>query len=162
MLYYTCVISPLGRLFLVEKEGGLAFCAFDALPAKAAEAQQKRTPLLDKAAGLLESYFAGVEADLSVLPLCPSGTPFQKKVWQIIRQTAPGQTITYGQLAQKIAPPGKAAERWNRAAAAACGKNPVAIFIPCHRVVGAGGWIGGYNGGVERKNQLLLLEGSLK
>lgn len=87
------------------------------------------------------------------LPLAPSGTPFQQAVWQALCRVPYGQTLSYGRLAALAGHPGAA-----RATGAACGRNPIAIIIPCHRIVGAQGKLTGYNGGLERKKSLLALE----
>ncbi len=90
------------------------------------------------------------------LPLAPQGTPFQQQVWSALQQIPYGETRQYGQLARTL---GKASA--TRAVAAAIGRNPLLIVIPCHRVVGANGSLTGFAAGVERKAQLLKLEGTL-
>jgi AraC family transcriptional regulator, regulatory protein of adaptative response / methylated-DNA-[protein]-cysteine methyltransferase len=87
------------------------------------------------------------------LPLAPAGTPFQRDVWDALRRIPPGSTATYGQIAAAIGRPGAA-----RAVGAACGANPLALVVPCHRAVPAGGGLGGYRWGVERKSRLLEME----
>ena len=87
------------------------------------------------------------------LPLAPQGTPFQHAVWQALLQVPYGQTLSYGRLAALAGHPGAA-----RATGAACGRNPIAIIIPCHRIVGVQGQLTGYNGGLDRKRYLLALE----
>lgn len=89
-------------------------------------------------------------------PLDLDGTTFQQQVWQAMRQIPFGETTTYQKLAMKIGRPGSV-----RAVANACGANPVAILIPCHRVLRTDGGLGGYRWGVERKRQLLQMEGTL-
>ncbi len=91
------------------------------------------------------------------LPLAPQGTPFQLAVWQALQRVPYGQTLSYGRLAALAGHPGAA-----RATGAACGQNPIAIVIPCHRIVGASGRLTGYNGGLGRKKYLLTLEGALQ
>lgn len=102
----------------------------------------------------LEQYFKGERRDFN-LPLCPSGTDFQRKAWRILLQIPYGETISYGEESRRIGRP-KAA----RAVGGANHRNPLPILIPCHRVVAAHG-LGGYGGGVERKKYLLRLEGAL-
>ena len=87
------------------------------------------------------------------LPLAPQGTPFQQTIWRALLHVPYGQTLSYGRLAALAGHPGAA-----RATGAACGRNPIAIIIPCHRIVGAHGRLTGYNGGLERKQSLLALE----
>ena len=103
----------------------------------------------------MREYLEGTRKEFD-LPLCPHGTEFQCQVWQLLRQIPYGTTITYGQLARMVGKPGAA-----RAVGQANGRNPISIFIPCHRVVGAAGVLRGYAGGTEQKKKLLHLEGAL-
>lgn len=105
---------------------------------------------------LVEDVVAGIENPslAATLPLDVQGTAFQEKVWAALREIAPGSTESYSQLAARIGKPTAA-----RAVARACGANPVAVLVPCHRVVGANGKITGYRWGVERKQRLLENEG---
>lgn len=100
----------------------------------------------------LKEYFAGNRKKFS-LPLELKGTPFQKKVWEELKKIPYGSTVSYGELSRRIGNP-KAV----RAVAQACGANPLAIIIPCHRVIATGGKPGGYTGGVEHKIHLLEIE----
>lgn len=86
-------------------------------------------------------------------PLDLHGTPWQLRVWAALREIPPGQTVTYGELARRLGQPGA-----SRAVGAACAANPIAILVPCHRVVPTGGGLGGYYWGVERKRRLLEFE----
>lgn len=112
-------------------------------------------PLLEEALRQLGAYFAGERTDFD-LPLAPAGNPFHQEVWRLLRQIPFGQTATYGDLARQL----------NSAAqpvGGACGANPIAIVIPCHRVVAASG-LGGFSGGegIESKRALLHHEGALE
>ncbi|GAB4385028.1 MAG: hypothetical protein Kow0022_09470 [Phycisphaerales bacterium] len=109
--------------------------------------------LLDLTWAVLETFFATGEL-VSSIPVRAAGTLFQQQVWDQLRQIRPGTTVTYGQIARRISSLGAA-----RAVGAACGLNPVAILIPCHRVIDARGGLHGYAGGIERKAALLALEG---
>jgi methylated-DNA-[protein]-cysteine S-methyltransferase len=100
----------------------------------------------------LAAYFAGDLKEFG-LPLRLSGTPFQQRVWQQLRQIPYGETRTYGELADALGNP-----RASRAVGLANGKNPVGIIVPCHRVIGAGGDLTGYGGGLDRKRRLLDFE----
>lgn len=100
----------------------------------------------------LKEYFAGDRKKFS-LPLELKGTPFQKKVWEELKKIPYGSTVSYGELSRRIGNP-KAV----RAVAQACGANPLAVIIPCHRVIATGGKPGGYTGGVEHKIHLLEIE----
>jgi methylated-DNA-[protein]-cysteine S-methyltransferase len=113
------------------------------------EAREDR--VLQKAAWELERYFAGDLRIFSV-PLAPQGTPFQEKVWAGIADIPYGRTESYGALAARL-------RSGPRAVGAATGRNPVSLFIPCHRVIGRDGHITGYAGGLEKKKRLLTLEG---
>jgi methylated-DNA-[protein]-cysteine S-methyltransferase len=103
----------------------------------------------------LDAYFAG-ELERFDLPLAPEGTEFQLRVWDELQRIPYGETISYGELADRIGD-----RRAVRAVGLANGRNPLAIVIPCHRVIGADGSLVGYGGGLERKEQLLKLEGAL-
>jgi len=100
----------------------------------------------------LRDYFAGRSKKFS-LRLAPNGTPFQRRVWAALQKIPFGQTASYAEVAHRIAHPGAA-----RAVGAANGQNPIAIIIPCHRVIGANGTLTGYGGGLHRKRTLLDLE----
>jgi methylated-DNA-[protein]-cysteine S-methyltransferase len=104
----------------------------------------------------LKEYFDGKRSNFDI-PLSPSGTVFQKQVWQELLKISYGQPISYGEQARRLGRP-KAA----RAVGAANGKNPIGIIIPCHRVIGASGHLTGFAGGLEIKRKLLVLEGFLK
>jgi methylated-DNA-[protein]-cysteine S-methyltransferase len=100
----------------------------------------------------LDEYFAGARTEFEV-PVALHGTPFQLEVWDQLRRIPYGETITYGELAQRVDRPEAA-----RAVGAANGQNPVAIVVPCHRVVGADGSLTGFGGGLGWKRRLLDLE----
>lgn len=124
-------------------------------PAKpAAEWQESATPFRE-AIRQLKAYFDGRLQDFD-LPLKPQGTEFQLKVWQALRTIPYGQTWSYGELARHIRKPAAF-----RAVGAANGQNPIAVIIPCHRVIGSDGSLTGFGGGLPIKRQLLALEGAL-
>ncbi|MFE7602913.1 methylated-DNA--[protein]-cysteine S-methyltransferase [Streptomyces sp. NPDC057494] len=100
----------------------------------------------------LDAYFAG-ELTAFDLPLNLTGTPFQLRVWEQLLRIPYGETRTYGELAEELGNPGA-----SRAVGLANGKNPVGIIVPCHRVIGAGGSLTGYGGGLDRKQRLLAFE----
>ena len=111
------------------------------------------TPLLQEAKRQLDAYFAGKLRQFD-LPLAPLGTSFQTLIWQTLTAEVPyGQTITYGELAKRAGNPAA-----SRAVGMANHRNPLPIFIPCHRVIGAGGKLVGYGGGLPLKQSLLNLE----
>jgi methylated-DNA-[protein]-cysteine S-methyltransferase len=110
------------------------------------------SPVLQRAVTQLDEYFAGRRTAFD-LPLALHGTPFQRTVWSAIAQVPFGETITYAELAHRCGRPSAV-----RAAGAATGRNPLCIVIPCHRIVGSGGDLTGYAGGLDRKRALLALE----
>jgi len=112
----------------------------------------KETALLKEAAWQLKDYLAGKRKSFEI-PLDPAGTEFQQKVWQALQQISYGQTQSYGEIAKRIGRP----EAF-RAVGMANSKNPISIFIPCHRVIGANGKLVGYAGGLDSKDYLLNLE----
>jgi methylated-DNA-[protein]-cysteine S-methyltransferase len=111
--------------------------------------------LLAEARAQLAAYFAGERATFA-LPLAARGTPFQARVWAALCGIAPGETISYAELARRVGHPTAV-----RAVGGANARNPLAIVVPCHRVIGAGGALTGFAGGVERKRWLLAHEGAL-
>ena len=114
-------------------------------------------PIFVQVENWLESYFSGKQTSITI-PLQPKGTSFQQRVWQILQEISYGETMTYGEIAQKIAKE-KGVETFSaQAVGQAVGKNPISILIPCHRVLGKNGALTGYAGGVYRKEQLLQLE----
>lgn len=135
--------SPVGRLTVTERDGALvALCWADGL-------ERSESPLLDEAVRQLEAYFAGTLHRFD-LPLSPAGTPFQRSVWQEMSRIPFGRTMSYGALAGRV---GGIA----RAVGSACGANPIPIVIPCHRVVAAGGGLGGFSGAGGPATKRLLL-----
>jgi methylated-DNA-[protein]-cysteine S-methyltransferase len=106
--------------------------------------------------GALEAYFAGEIDSLRSVPWATAGTPFQRAVWAALTEIPPSRTCTYGELAARLGKPNA-----QRAVGLANGSNPVGIVVPCHRVVGAGGKLTGYGGGLPRKRWLLEHEGAI-
>lgn len=144
------VETPLGRLALVEEAGALV-----ALDWRGEPEAEEATPLLLEARRQLRDYFAGLLTRFD-LPLAPRGAEFERQVWRLMEAIPYGQTRSYGELAAALAAPA-------RAVGQACGRNPLPIVIPCHRVLAAGGALGGYSGsgGAETKRRLLVLERAL-
>lgn len=142
--------TPIGRLLLRCNAGGIC-----ALEAQRGEVRRDGGALLLQAERELAEYFAGRRRAFSV-PLCldAAGSEFQRAVWREIQRIPYGETASYRALARSIGRPTAA-----RAAGMACRKNPLLIFIPCHRVIGADGSLTGYAGGLETKKFLLELEG---
>lgn len=149
--------SPLGPIALTFDGGALTGLYFDGQkhqpPITTFGPRQDDNPLAKRMATLLDRYFTGEAIELD-LPLAMHGTPFQQKVWAALQTIGRGRTSTYGELARQIGSPAAV-----RAVGAAVGRNPVSIFVPCHRVIGRDGSLTGYAGGLERKQHLLALEG---
>ena len=114
-------------------------------------------PIFEQVETWLESYFSGKQTAITIL-LQPKGTIFQEEVWKILQEIPYGKTMTYGEIAQRIAKEKGVATYSAQAVGQAVGKNPISILIPCHRVLGKNGTLTGYAGGVHRKEQLLKLE----
>ncbi len=159
MTTYLRFETPLGAMLAVARDAalvGLDFTDARYAPAIAEDwREDPRSALLGDCARQLAEYFAGRRKRFE-LPLAPQGTPFQRRVWDAIARIPCGATISYAELAMRSGAPGAA-----RAAGAATGRNPLAIVIPCHRVIGAHGELAGYGGGVRRKARLLEHEGAL-
>jgi methylated-DNA-[protein]-cysteine S-methyltransferase len=146
----SIVDSPIGPLTLTERDGALVRLSFGAHGPS-----DPPTPLLARAIEQLNEYFAG-ERRAFDLPLAPSGTEFQLACWGALAEIPYGQTRSYGQQADHIGRPDRA-----RAVGAANGANPIAIILPCHRVIGADGALVGFGGGLETKRRLLDLEAGI-
>ena len=150
---YAEIATPLGRLRFTATSAGLTGIAFEgdryAPPRSAAWIRDPAFPPLKDAAKQLADYFGGHRSRFD-LPLAPTGTPFQRVIWAAIAAVPAGETISYAELARRAGRPGSA-----RAAGAATGRNPLAIVVPCHRIVGSDGSLTGYAGGLDRKRALL-------
>ena len=164
MTYYThtvdspcgpllCVVNAEGAVIRIEFSHGRS--AHDVL-AEMKDAgidvveDSQRTAKLRRQ---LAEYFAGTRREFD-LELAPEGTPFERSVWEALRQIPFGETRSYGEIAEAIGHPGAA-----RAVGRANGANPIPIVVPCHRVIGANGSLTGFGGGLENKSRLLELEG---
>jgi methylated-DNA-[protein]-cysteine S-methyltransferase len=152
MSWTTSLDSPVGPLQLIAAgDGALTHLLFvdERLPARAgSDLRADRAPFGDVIAQL-EEYFAGSRTEFE-LPLAPAGTAFQRDAWTALRAIPYGATRSYAEQAAALGRP-----RAIRAVGAANGRNPIAIVVPCHRVVGSRGALTGYGGGVERKEWLL-------
>lgn len=139
------LLTPLGEITISEEEG--AIIALDWGRGR----DRTETPLLREAAAQLQDYFDGQRTDFD-LPLAPEGTPFRRKVWEALRRIPWGETRSYAEIGREIGC-GSA-----RAIGQANGANPIPILIPCHRVVGADGSLGGYSGGEGPATKRFLLD----
>jgi methylated-DNA-[protein]-cysteine S-methyltransferase len=152
-MFYSIVPSPIGEVVLVSN--GQALTAVSLSPAEVGKEWRPDDALLRPAREQLRAYFGGDLLDFD-LPLAPAGTNFQQRVWSELRRIAFGRTASYAEIAARIGRP-KAA----RPVGAANGRNPIAIIVPCHRVIGANGTLTGYGGGLDRKEWLLRHEATV-
>ncbi len=156
-MYYADVDSPAGRIHMLATEDGLAALYFD----RQSEDMQRCFPLdarkpgrgnlwLLRAEAFTYCYFAGDLDFCPEIPFALQGTAFQRSVWETLRTIPPASTMSYGEVAKQVGNPTA-----SRAVGAAVGQNPMALIIPCHRVVGSAGELTGYAGGLEVKRFLL-------
>jgi methylated-DNA-[protein]-cysteine S-methyltransferase len=122
---------------------------------------EQNLPLFESVRIWLDSYFSGKVPDF-MPPLKPQGSAFQQSIWAILSKIPYGKTVSYGEIARKYNAKNPEKHTSARAVGGAVGHNPISILIPCHRVLGAGGNLTGYAGGVDKKIQLLQVEGSLE
>jgi methylated-DNA-[protein]-cysteine S-methyltransferase len=139
--------SPIGTLCLCAEDDQLVGLHLPDRPAPSGPRQSSE--VLRRTAAQLTEYFAGQRRDFD-LPLAPSGTEFQIEVWRALAQIPFGVTCSYGELSRAIGRPSA-----SRAVGAANGRNPIAIILPCHRVIGSNGELTGYGGGLPMKRWLL-------
>jgi methylated-DNA-[protein]-cysteine S-methyltransferase len=153
-MLYTTTESPIGELLLVGD--GHALHRLDMREGKrpvAIDPAWKRDDgAFAEVSGQLAEYFDGVRRAFNV-PLALAGNPFELRVWEELREIPYGHTASYGQIAKRIGEPSAP-----RAVGLANGRNPIAVIVPCHRVIGSDGSLTGYGGGLERKRLLLDLE----
>ncbi|WP_026931663.1 methylated-DNA--[protein]-cysteine S-methyltransferase [Glycomyces tenuis] len=144
--------SPLGPIAVSAVDEGLTYVHMGAEEIDRAWGPEGATPVLEAALEQLEAYFAGELTEFD-LPLAAAGTDFQHRVWAALRAIPYGTTVSYGDIARRIGNPAAV-----RAVGLANGQNPIAVVVPCHRVIGSNGKLTGYAGGVWRKERLLALE----
>ena len=161
---YHIADSPLGRLLIAAGSKGLCSLMWGDCDRELLEALERRFGRHTLGPGLerperwfepVDRFLGGEPVDLP-FPLEPGGTDFQRAVWRRLREIPLGQTLTYASLAKALGNPGGV-----RAVAGACAANPVALVIPCHRVIRSDGGLGGYRWGLQRKRRLLSLEASM-
>lgn len=140
--------SPIGSIRVTEQNGALVSSAFTDAPASG-----PTSPVLFEAAAWLDRYFAGRDPG-PVPPLAPKGTPFQQAVWEAIARIPCGETVSYSDLAVSTG----LTPRHARTIGAALHRNPLLLFIPCHRAIGKDGSLTGFAAGIEKKTALLVLE----
>jgi methylated-DNA-[protein]-cysteine S-methyltransferase len=157
MIQVDIVDSPVGRLAIAERAARLCLLHFGGDGDYVEQALQRWYPgeprvrrEVPAIRAVLSCYFAGEHAAIDAVAVELNGTEFQKQVWQALRRIPPGTTISYAELARRIGEPAAV-----RAVGAANGANPVALVVPCHRVIGSDGSLTGYGGGLDRKRWLL-------
>ena len=168
-LFRTAIATPLGDMLALASDEGLCALEFttvkgpnggeDRLTRLNARLQrwfppheivERETPAIAGARDWLTAYFRGTSATIDDLPLDMRGAAFEKRVWVALKAIPPGETTSYGALARALGSAGA-----SRAVGAANGANPIAIIVPCHRVIGASGSLTGYGGGIDRKTWLI-------
>jgi methylated-DNA-[protein]-cysteine S-methyltransferase len=154
---WTVIASPIGDLRIVERDGAIVAIQFSPFEAPAdgrpLGERDDEDPLLAESAQQLGEYFARERREFD-LPLAPTGTEFQLRVWHELEQIPWGDTVSYGEIAHRLGMTAAA----SRAVGLANGRNPIPVVVPCHRVIGANGALTGYAGGLDRKQVLLDLE----
>ena len=154
-MYSTIYSSPLGEMLIAgdgEAISEVRFCGQKHFPKHENLIQNDDLAIFKKVAGWLDDYFNGGNPQID-FKINPQGTDFRLKVWRILSEIPYGETVTYGEIASRISPNMAA-----QAVGGAVGHNPIAIIIPCHRVIGANGKLTGYAAGLDRKIELLKLE----
>ena len=161
----TRMPSPLGDIYLAATAKGLCGLWFTdnqrylppALSGPSAWREDPGNPVLAQAQKEIEAYFAGQRSVFDMPLDLDSGTPFQQSVWRALLAIPLGETLSYGDVSQRIGNPSAV-----RAVGGAVGRNPISIIVPCHRVMGSNGSLTGYGGGLNRKTALLQLEGVME
>lgn len=161
MIYICKYESPIGSLTAASNGAALTGLWFDGQKyfgsTLTEEYEERELPVFAKTKDWLDLYFYGENPDF-MPPLAVIGSDFRKSVWNILRQIPYGQTMTYGEIAKKMARQMGTAQMSAQAVGAAVGRNPISILIPCHRVVGSNGSLTGYAAGIDKKSALLALE----
>jgi methylated-DNA-[protein]-cysteine S-methyltransferase len=153
LLEQLTIDSPLGTLRLIARGDELAGVHLpDPDLVVAPDPRERTNPVLEQTAQQLAEYFAGVRTEFD-LPIVPRGSGFQERVWRALLSIPYGTTCSYGDIARSIGRPSA-----SRAVGSANGANPIAIIVPCHRVIGASGALTGYGGGLPAKQWLLAHE----
>lgn len=157
LTWTTAVDTPIGRFEIRGDPEGIRQAGFDLAPPPVDDDEPEPLTLADPlgAGAAFSAWFAGDLGALDPLPLAPVGTAFGREVWRLLRAIPNGSTITYAELARRLGRPSA-----TRAVAGANARNPIAVAIPCHRIVAVGGRLGGYAGGLWRKRWLLAHEGA--
>lgn len=158
----SAIDTPVGPMLALASDDALCALEFDLGTRRARldgriarwfgphEIEDATSPMIERTRQWLTGYFSGAAADVNGLPLTLLGAPFERRVWNALLTIPPGTTASYGDIAKRVGAAGAA-----RAVGMANGANPIAIIVPCHRVIGSNGSLTGYGGGLERKTWLL-------
>ena len=156
--------APYGRYVMAAEDGALTGVWLEGqkyFPSGLPEPSDGESEIFAHTRRWLDAYFAGRQPDVSTLPMAPKGSAFAQSVWQLLLEIPYGQTVTYGELAKRLAERRGLAYMSAQAVGGAVGHNPISVIIPCHRVLGAKNQLTGYAGGLDVKTFLLKLEGVL-
>ena len=156
--------APYGRYVMAAEDGALTGVWLEGqkyFPSGLPEPSDGESEIFAHTRRWLDAYFAGRQPDVSALPMAPKGSAFALNVWQLLLEIPYGQTVTYGELAKRLAERRGLAQLSAQAVGGAVGHNPISLIIPCHRVLGAKNQLTGYAGGLDVKTFLLKLEGVL-
>ena len=154
-MYYTTYASPIGEMLIAgdyESICRVSFCGQKHFQSYDDFTRKDDLPIFDDVKNWFDDYFKGLNPEIN-FKLNPQGTEFRLKVWKILSEISYGETLTYGEIASMISDTMSA-----QAVGGAVGHNPIAILIPCHRVLGSKGKLTGYAGGLDKKIELLKLE----
>ena len=159
---YTCIYhSPLGKFILIsDYHHLLKLCPFEYFTGQIQSSSEDTYPLRS-AVKWLDAYFSGETPTPKALPLSLKGTPFQEQCWKLLLEIPHGHTATYKEIALKLAANSHSGKMSCQAVGQAIRKNPIAIIIPCHRVIGSDGSLIGYAGGLDLKQKLLIHESAI-
>ena len=162
MIQTAFYAAPYGRYVMAAEDGALTGLWLEGqkyFPSGLPEPSNGEAEIFTRTRRWLDAYFAGQQPEVAALPLSPRGSAFAQSVWQLLLEIPYGRTTTYGALAARVAAGRGLAHMSAQAVGGAVGRNPIAIIIPCHRVLGAQGQLTGYAGGLDAKRFLLAHEG---
>ncbi|OZV77971.1 cysteine methyltransferase [Micromonospora echinospora] len=148
-MFWTVLDTPIGELSVAVDDTAVCGVHFG----RVESAGPARDELLRRTVAELDAYFAGELVEFTVPVVARRGSEFERAVWREMTRIPYGETVTYGEVAKAVGDPGAA-----RAVGVACNRNPIPVIVPCHRIVGAGGKLVGFGGGLPRKVHLLELE----
>ena len=162
MIQTAFYAAPYGRYVMAAEDGALTGVWLEGqkyFPSGLPEPSDGEAEIFAHTRRWLDAYFAGKQPEVSALPIAPKGSAFAQSVWQLLLEIPYGQTVTYGELAKRLAEQRGLAQLSAQAVGGAVGHNPISVIIPCHRVLSIGGKLTGFAGGLDVKRALLKLEG---